>query len=100
MAGPSPAMMAIRKVLPDQIRSARRRPMIHILLKRLGLAAVTLFGVAVIVFLLLRVAPGDPIAMMIGPGASAQDIADLKARYGLDKPLLDQFVIWLSGILR
>jgi peptide/nickel transport system permease protein len=74
--------------------------MIHILLRRLGLAAVTLFGVAVIVFVLLRVAPGDPIAMMIGPGASAQDIADLKARYGLDKSLIDQFVIWLSGILR
>ena len=64
------------------------------------MAAVTLFGVAVIVFLLLRVAPGDPIAMMIGPGASAQDIADLKARYGLDKPLLAQFGIWLGGLAR
>jgi ABC-type dipeptide/oligopeptide/nickel transport system permease component len=71
-----------------------------ILLKRLGLAAVTLFGVAIIVFLLLRVAPGDPIAMMIGPGASADDIADLRTRYGLDQPFIDQFGIWLSGILR
>ena len=64
------------------------------------MAAVTLFGVAVVVFLLLRVAPGDPIAMMIGPGASAQDVADLRARYGLDQPLLTQFGIWLEGILR
>jgi len=68
------------------------------LLKRLGMAAVTLFGVAVIVFLLLRVAPGDPIAMMIGPGAGPEDIADLKARYGLDKPILAQFGIWLAGL--
>jgi peptide/nickel transport system permease protein len=69
------------------------------LLKRGVMAAVTLFGVAIVVFLLLRVAPGDPIAMMIAPGASAQDVADLRARYGLDQPLLTQFAIWLGGIL-
>jgi ABC-type dipeptide/oligopeptide/nickel transport system permease component len=69
-------------------------------LKRVVMAIVTLFGVAVVVFLLLRVAPGDPIAMMIGPGASAQNIADLRAHYGLDQPLPTQFVIWLAGILR
>jgi peptide/nickel transport system permease protein len=64
------------------------------------MAIVTLFGVAVVVFLLLRVAPGDPIAMMIGAGASAADIADLRARYGLDQPLLAQFGIWLTGVMR
>src|SRR6516225_4120129 len=69
------------------------------LLKRAVMACVTLFGVAVVVFLLLRVAPGDPIAMMIGPGASAEDIANLRARYGLDQPFLTQFIIWLAGIL-
>jgi ABC-type dipeptide/oligopeptide/nickel transport system permease component len=73
---------------------------LSILLRRLGMAAVTLFGVAVIVFLLLRVAPGDPIAMMIGPGAGPEDIADLKARYGLDRPLVTQFGIWLAGLAR
>ena len=71
-----------------------------VLAKRAGMAAVTLFGVAVVVFLLLRVAPGDPIAMMIGAGASASDIADLRARYGLDQPLLAQFGIWLAGVVR
>lgn len=71
-----------------------------ILVKRAGMAIVTLFGVAVVVFLLLRVAPGDPIAMMIGAGASAADIADLRARYGLDQPLIVQFGIWLAGVLR
>ena len=43
------------------------------ILSRLGLAAITLFGVAVIVFVLLRVVPGDPIAMMISPGASPEN---------------------------
>jgi len=71
-----------------------------ILVKRAGMAIVTLFGVAVVVFLLLRVAPGDPVAMMIGAGASAADIANLRARYGLDQPLIVQFGIWLAGVLR
>ena len=71
-----------------------------VLAKRAVMAIVTLFGVAVVVFLLLRVAPGDPVAMMIGAGASAADIADLRARYGLDQPLLVQFGIWLAGVVR
>ena len=71
-----------------------------VLVKRLGMAIVTLFGVAVVVFLLLRVAPGNPIAMMIGAGASAADIAQLRAHYGLDQPLLVQFGIWLAGVVR
>jgi len=48
---------------------------------------------------LLRVVPGDPVAMMISPGASAADIAALKAHYGLDAPLLTQFWIWISGVV-
>jgi len=47
------------------------------LLNRVVMTAVTLIGVAVIVFFLLRIVPGDPIAMMISPGASAADIAAL-----------------------
>ena len=56
-------------------------------LKRLVMAVGTLAGVAIVVFLLLRVAPGDPIAMMISPGASPSDIAALRAHYGLDGSL-------------
>jgi len=68
------------------------------ILNRLGMAAVTLFGVAVIVFVLLRVVPGDPIAMMIAPGASPEDIAALRARYGLDLSLPAQFFLWLGSV--
>ena len=60
---------------------------------------VTLLGVAVVVFLLLRLAPGDPVAMMIGPGATPQDIAALRLRYGLNGPLPLQFAIWLRALL-
>ncbi len=72
--------------------------LIQRLLIRLLTMAVTLFGVAMIVFVLIRVAPGDPIAMMLPPGATEADIERLKALYGLDKPLVEQFFIWLSGV--
>src|SRR6202789_2733683 len=67
------------------------------ILRRLLVALATLAGVAVVVFVLLRVVPGDPVSMMISPGASEADIAALKAHYGLDAPLLTQFWIWIKG---
>lgn len=69
------------------------------ILNRLIAAVVTLLGVAVIVFVLLRIVPGDPIAMMIAPGASPADIAALRARYGLDLSLPAQFDVWLQSVL-
>ena len=62
-------------------------------------AIVTLLGVMVIVFVLVRVVPGDPIAMMIAPGASAADIAALRAHYGLDLPIWQQFWVWFTQVL-
>ncbi|MEJ2623935.1 MAG: ABC transporter permease [Pseudolabrys sp.] len=68
-------------------------------LKKAIAAVITLFGVAVVTFVLLRVVPGDPIAMMIAPGASKADIARLRADYGLDKSIPEQFLIWLQQAL-
>ncbi|WP_372893706.1 ABC transporter permease [Rhodosalinus sp.] len=67
---------------------------------RLASMIVTLFGVAVVVFVVIRVAPGDPIAMMLPPGASDADIARLRGLYGLDKSLFEQFFIWLGGVVQ
>jgi dipeptide transport system permease protein len=69
------------------------------LLRRLALIPPTLVGVGIIVFVLLRVVPGDPIAMMIPPGASSADIARLRALYGLDQPMMSQFVTWFGEVL-
>jgi peptide/nickel transport system permease protein len=69
------------------------------LLRRLALIPPTLLGVGIIVFVLLRVVPGDPIAMMIPPGASPADIARLRTLYGLDQPIMTQFISWLSQVL-
>ena len=64
-----------------------------------GTTLVTLFGVAVVVFVVIRLAPGDPVAMMLPPGATEEDIARLRALYGLDKSVFAQFWIWFGGVL-
>ncbi|OHC58654.1 MAG: ABC transporter permease [Rhodobacterales bacterium RIFCSPHIGHO2_02_FULL_62_130] len=69
-------------------------------LLRLATTAVTLFGVAVIVFFVIRVVPGNPIAMMLPPGATEADVAQLTALYGLDKSIPQQFLIWGAGVLQ
>jgi ABC-type dipeptide/oligopeptide/nickel transport system permease component len=69
------------------------------ILLRLLQAVPTLAGVAVLVFVLVRVVPGDPVAMMIPPGADDAVVARLHALYGLDKPLWSQFVIWAGQAL-
>jgi len=67
---------------------------------RLLTTAITLFGVAVVVFTLVRVAPGNPISMMLPPGATEEDIAALTALYGFDKSLPHQFMIWIGGVIQ
>ncbi len=69
-------------------------------LVRLATTAVTLFGLAVIVFVVIRVVPGNPVAMMLPPGATEADVARLSALYGLDKSIFQQFLIWAGGVLQ
>ena len=56
--------------------------------------------VAVISFGLVHFAPGDPAAALLGPDASEEELARVRASLGLDKPLWQQFVYWVSGALR
>jgi peptide/nickel transport system permease protein len=68
---------------------------------RRGLAtAPVLLIVAVIVFLLLRMTPGDPAAAIAGDGASVQDIERIRTQLGLDAPVVSQFFGWLGHVLR
>jgi len=74
--------------------------LLRTVLLRLLTTAVTLLGVAVIVFVVIRVVPGNPIAMMLPPGATEDDVARLTALYGLDKSVFQQFLIWSGGVLQ
>ena len=70
------------------------------LLRRLALAIPTLFGVLVVTFLLLYVAPGDPVQEMVGERADAATIARLRRELRLDEPLYVQFAGYAGGIVR
>lgn len=61
---------------------------------------VTLLGAAVVVFVLIRVVPGNPIAMMLPPNATDADVERLTRLYGLDKSIAEQFFIWIGGVLQ
>jgi peptide/nickel transport system permease protein len=71
----------------------------YVLQRFLGMIAV-MFTVVTIVFVIVRVAPGDPAAVMLGPDATVQDIAALRARLGLDRPLVVQYVLFLGQLAR
>jgi len=59
------------------------------------LATIPVLGmVAVFVFLMLRLTPGDPAAVIAGDNANSEQVAAIRAKLGLDQPLISQFVIW------
>jgi ABC-type dipeptide/oligopeptide/nickel transport system permease component len=73
--------------------------MLAFVARRLLLAIPTLFGVLVIVFVLLYIAPGDPVMEMVGERADAETIARLRAELRLDDPIPVQFAHYAGGVL-
>ncbi len=73
------------------------------IVRRLLMGLIVLFLVTVLVFVGMRVLPGDPIRMLVSESASKdfteQQIADLKKQFGLDKPMIIQYLNWVKGIL-
>ncbi len=68
------------------------------ILSRLFQMALVLVGVSILVFVLTRVLPGDPVAAALGERASAEQIAQLRTELGLDKPLIQQYFQFVSGL--
>jgi peptide/nickel transport system permease protein len=56
--------------------------------------------VAVFVFALLRLTPGDPAAIIAGSAATSQDVANIRLKLGLDEPIVTQFFVWLGNMAR
>src|SRR6266849_5920277 len=65
-------------------------------LKRLGFAVLMLFGVSIILFAIMRVAPGGPEAVLVGGEFSPEAAARVRQRLGLDRPLVTQYARWSS----
>lgn len=72
--------------------------MLRFILKRIAGIIVTLFFVSIFVFLFIRLIPGDPARLMLGDNATPEAIEAITEQYGLDKPLLTQYGMWIEGI--
>ena len=69
------------------------------LIRRLGFAVITLFAVLTLVFVLVRIVPGDPAQVILGDQASREAIEALRERLGLNLPLYQQYVVFVWGAL-
>ncbi|WP_181175758.1 ABC transporter permease [Mesorhizobium sp. B2-7-2] len=74
--------------------------MLRSVLNRLLGMVVVMALVATIVFVIVRVTPGDPAAIMLGPDATAADIATLRTKLGLDGSIPQQFLHYLAGVMQ
>ena len=74
--------------------------MLRFLLQRILATLPVLLVVAVIVFLLLRLTPGDPAAVIAGDSASTEQIEQIRESLGLNRPLPVQFAVWFGNVLR
>lgn len=71
-----------------------------VLARRIGTAALLFLLVVSLTFALIRMAPGDPAAFLVAPGASAAEVERVRADLGLDRPMLVQYARWVGGMLR
>jgi peptide/nickel transport system permease protein len=74
--------------------------MVGYILRRVASTVPVMLIVAALVFLMLRLTPGDPAAIIAGDNANADQIAAIRTKLGLDAPLLLQFLQWLGNLLR
>ena len=74
--------------------------MSRFLARRLVLTIPVLLGVATLVFSLIHLIPGDPAQAMLGEAAPQADVEELRRRLGLDRPLLEQYGVFLQGLVK
>jgi len=72
--------------------------MLGFLTQRLVATIPVMAIVAVLVFSMLRLTPGDPASIIAGPAATSADIAGVRAKLGLDRPVVEQFAIWAGNL--
>jgi peptide/nickel transport system permease protein len=74
--------------------------MLGYFLKRLGQLPITLLGLFTVIFLILRVMPGDPVVAYLGDVATPEAIREMRIQFGLDKPVAVQYVETLWGMFK
>ncbi|MFN8524672.1 MAG: ABC transporter permease [Chloroflexota bacterium] len=74
--------------------------MLMVILRRVAMMPPSLLGVSIVIFLLLNVLPGDPLAGLLAPDATQKDREELAQRMGLSDPLPVQYVTWMGNVLQ
>src|SRR5262245_61758338 len=74
--------------------------MVRFVLSRLWQTLAVLFAVSVIIFVLMRLIPGDPVLMMLGDDFTQEAYRRLHAKLGFDRSIVTQYLIWIANILR
>jgi peptide/nickel transport system permease protein len=69
------------------------------ILRRIALTIPTLFVMSVVVFLIIRLVPGDPVRTMLGFRATDANVAELRHQLGLDQSLFTQYVVWVGKLM-
>jgi len=78
----------------------RMKEIMGILLRRLVLVIPVVWAVVTLVFLLLHLVPGDPVLAFLGETATPEQVAEMRHRFGLDRPLLEQYVTYWMHVVR
>jgi ABC-type dipeptide/oligopeptide/nickel transport system permease component len=82
-------------------RAARRGSgAARFLARRTAQALLVIFGVACVTFLVLRLVPGDPARLMVPPGSGEDVVQSIRERLGTDQPLLEQFWLFITGLVQ
>jgi peptide/nickel transport system permease protein len=70
------------------------------ILQRTGVLLASLLASSVLVFAFMAVLPGDPARVALGVNASDEAVAELRTQFGLDRPLIEQYLSWVGGLVR
>src|SRR5690606_31577550 len=74
--------------------------MLAYIVRRIVMLIPVLLVVGVVVFALVHITPGDPAAVMLGQNATSEQIEQLRGQLGLDRPIWEQFIEWIGGVVR
>ena len=70
--------------------------MVRYLIKRIAQSLLTIFLTVSTVFVLVRLAPGDPAKNYAGPFATSEQVEEVRRQFGLDRPLLEQYLVFVE----
>lgn len=73
--------------------------MLRFIVRRLLLLIPVVIGVSIVSFSIMHMIPGDPARIIAGEGATAEDIMSIRIKYGLDRPLIEQYFRFMKGVL-